>query len=302
MVSSLVVQMHSSPHLPVLLGPWKASLMQAWYRDGLLPPDLPVRREEDPDYILLKDLRLQCLDPTHPFRSSPPPPVAPMPIPDASKPLLPPQSLLAQPKHFGPPALFYSSRGGHSTTIVDSRGRSVLKGRFMWSTDDPADESRSLSRLGDVKRLEAFDVKDRAVLVAMRQGGLEAVDFGDALLKPADHSRTILPHFHPSISVTNRRGPFVWKIGTPLDPSRAPQGPMGPLPMPTTRPLAPRKKQSTGPSKSPGRSEFMASGDGDGEQNEEVIFLGRKDDEMYICEKSSTTFRVLKLSPTPTLS
>ena len=46
--------------------------MQAWYRDGLLPPDLPVRREEDTEYILLKDLRLQCVDPTHPFRSSPP--------------------------------------------------------------------------------------------------------------------------------------------------------------------------------------------------------------------------------------
>lgn len=279
--------------------------MQAWYRDGLLPPDLPVRREEDPDYILLKDLRLQCVDPTHPFRSSPPAPgPAPMPIPDSSKPLLPPQSLLAQPKHFGPPALFYSSRGGHSTTIVDSRGRSVLKGRFMWSTDEPADESRPSSRLGDVKRLEAFDVKDRAVLVAMRQGGLEVVDFGDALLKPADHSRTILPHFHPGLSSTNRRGPFVWRIGHPLDPSKAPQGPMGALPLPMVRPgsAGPRKKQSTGAAKSPGRSEFLMSGDGDGEHNEEVIFLGRKDDEMYICEKAHTTFRILKLSPTPTAS
>ena len=271
--------------------------MQAWYRDGLLPPDLPVRREEETEYILLKDLRLQCVDPTHPFRFSPPAPaaVSPMPTPDSSKPLLSPQTLLSQPRHFGPPALFYSSRGGHSTTIVDSRGRSVLKGRFMWSSDDLPDGSPSMNRLGDVKRLEAFDVQDRAILVAMRQGGLEAVDFGDALLKPADHSRTILPHFNPPLSSTNRRGPYVWKIGTPLD-SSAPSGPLA-LPMLARNVSQPRKKQSTGPSKSPGRSEFMQSSEGDGEYTDEVFFLGRREDEMYLCEKSATTFRILRLSP-----
>ena len=79
---------------------------------------------------------------------------------------------------------------------------------------------------------------------------------------------------------------------------------MGALPLPMVRPgsAGPRKKQSTGAAKSPGRSEFLMSGDGDGEHNEEVIFLGRKDDEMYICEKAHTTFRILKLSPTPTAS
>lgn len=278
--------------------------MQAWYRDGLLPPDLPVRREEDSEYTLLKDLRLQCVDPSHPFRSSPPPPAlsATPIIPDSTKPLLLPQSLLTQPKHFGPPALFFSSRGGHSTTIVDSRGRSVLKGRFVWSADDDDDAQfvGSTSRLGDVKRLEAFDVRDRAVLVAMRQGGIEAVDFGDALLRPADHSRTILPHFHPSSSTVNRREPFVWKIGTPIEAQRSPISSL-PTPPPTvavTSKSAPRKKLSTGPSKSPGRPEFMMSGDGDPEHlHDELIFLGRRDNEMYLCEKSASSFRILKLSP-----
>ncbi|KAI0778061.1 hypothetical protein BD413DRAFT_98219 [Trametes elegans] len=291
----------------VIHGPWKASLMQAWYRDGLLPPDLPVRREEDSEYTQLKDLRLQCVDPTHPFRSCPPPPslaVASI-LPDSTKPLLPPQSLLTQPKHFGPPALFFSSRGGHSTTIVDSRGRSVLKGRFVWSADDTDDtqSARTASGLGDVKRLEAFDVRDRAVLVAMRQGGIEAVDFGDALLRPADHSRTILPHFHPSTSSINRRGPFVWRIGTPIEAQRAAVSSLPtPPPTATTVKIAPRKKQSTGPSRSPGRPEFMMSGDGDTEHREEVIFLGRKDDAMYLCEKSSGSFRILRLSPTEAAS
>ncbi|KAF8349929.1 hypothetical protein F5887DRAFT_1070177 [Amanita rubescens] len=194
----------------VMHGPWKASLMQAWYKDGLLPLDLPVRRDEDTTYTPLRDLRLQSVDPTHPFQQpmsqvvSSSPETRPQP---SEKPLLSPISLLAQPRHFGPPALFFSSRGGHSTAIVDARGRSVLKGRFMWSPDDPSED-----RMGDVKRLEAFDVKDRSVLVAMRRGGLEVVDLRDALLRPADESRTALPQFNPAMSSVNRRAPFVWKI------------------------------------------------------------------------------------------
>ena len=281
-------------------GPWKATLMQAWYRDGLLPPNLPVRREEDSEYTLLKDLRLQCVDPTHPFRSSPPLPTPiqqPPPLaPDASKPLLHPISLLAQPRHFGPPALFFSSRGGHSTTVVDARGRSVLKGRFLWTADD---EDSSPIRLGDVKRLEAFDVEDRAVLVAMRQGGVEVVDFADALLRPADYSRTIYPHFQPPGSSISRRGPFVWKIGTPLSamPSMSSISSASFIPAKSPSALSHRKKSSTGPAKSP-RSDFTLSGDGDSDKmQDEVLFLGRKDDDIYFCERRVSSFRILRLSP-----
>ncbi|KZT06845.1 uncharacterized protein LAESUDRAFT_759018 [Laetiporus sulphureus 93-53] len=285
----------------IVHGPWKATLMQAWYRDGLLPPDLPVRREEDNEYIMLKDLRLQCVDPTHPFRSAPPLPMIPQPLPvtDASKPLLPPISLLTQPRHFGPPALFYSSRGGHSTTIVDARGRSVLKGRFLWSADD---QDENPVRLGDVKRLEAFDVEDRAVLVAMRQGGLEAVDFGDALLRPADHSRAVCPHFQPPPSAINRRGPFLWKIGSPLNSHPSISSISSATAIPPSSKFAQashRKKVNTGPVKSP-RSEFTLSGDPDSDRmQDEVLFLGRKDDELYICERRPHSFRILKLSPSP---
>ncbi|KAG7450356.1 uncharacterized protein BT62DRAFT_927665 [Guyanagaster necrorhizus] len=285
----------------IIHGPWKASLMQAWYKDGLLPPDLPVRREEDSDFMLLKDLRLQSVDPTHPFRTvspqvqdiSPPPLFQP-----SDKPLLKPISLLSQPRHFGPPALFFSSRGGHSTTIVDNRGRSVLKGRFVWSKDAQEDSKHATPfRMGDVKRLEAFDVKDRSVLVAMRQGGLEAVDLSDALLKPGDESRTALPQYNPSSSNFNRRGPFVWKIGTPISGSSSS----------AVLPSKPKishyshytsgKKTSSGPSKSPaGRTEFNV-GHIESEMNDEVLFLGRKDDEIYICERNAGSFRILRLCP-----
>lgn len=272
------------------LGPWKAALMQSWYKDGFLPLDLPVRREEDTTYTLLRDLRLQSVDPTHPFRP-PPPPVTSLVSTSESrheKPLLPPITLLAQPKHFGPPALFYSSRGGHSTAIVDARGRSVLKGRFVWSNDDPCDDS--CGRMGDVKRLEAFDVMDRSVLVAVRQGGLEAVDLSDALLRPADESRTALPQFIPPISNINRRTPFVWKSGTPI------------LSSPSSNVILslgsrPTKKESTGPAKSTNsRSEFLL-GDSGPEHREEVLFLGRKDDEIYLCERNVGSFRILRLCP-----
>lgn len=277
--------------------------MQAWYKDGLLPPELPVRREEDAEYTLLKELRSQCLDPTHPFRSSPPPPsqsvvqVVPL-LTDTSKPLLKPISLLTQPRHFGPPALFFSSRGGHSTTIVDARGRSVLKGRFLWSEDAEEDHLAGLPRLGDVKRLEAFDVDDRAVLVAMRQGGLEIVDFGDALLRPADYSRTILPQFQPPSSSTNRRGPFVWKIGSDLSSSSSSTTVIGRVPKsPANRHHL--KKGSAGPTKSPSRNDFsLGGGDRDSDEHrEEVLFLGRKEDELYLCERRAGSFRILRLSP-----
>ncbi|TFK41007.1 hypothetical protein BDQ12DRAFT_733353 [Crucibulum laeve] len=282
----------------VVHGPWKASLMQAWYKDGLLPPDLPVRREEETEFMLLKDLRLQSVDPTQPFRSPAliSTPAFSVEVQESEKPLLPPISLLSQPRHFGPPALFFSSRGGHSTAIVDVRGRSVLKGRFIWSNDEPGEDSKpsSVNKMGDVKRLEAFDVKNRSVLVAMRQGGLEAVDLGDALLKPADESRTALPQFHPPPNIINRRAPFVWKIGSPItSPSTAMES------NPSKYKASANKKPSIGSTKVPAGRTDTLNGDSDVDIQDEVLFLGRKDDEIYICERNAGSFRILRLSPDP---
>jgi hypothetical protein len=270
--------------------------MQAWYKDGLLPPDLPVRRQEEIEYFLLKDLRLQCVDPTQPF-GSPPPQVVTL-VEQEEKPLLKPLSLLAQPAHFGPPPLFFSSRGGHSTTIVDSRGRLVLKGRFVWSKDE--DDKKGLvlnSRMGDVKRLETIDMGDRSVLIAMRQGGLEAIDLSDALLRPADVSRTLLPHFNPPQSSFSRRGPFVWKMGTPISSGLSSDGALAPSPSSGARGSA--KKLSTTSGKSSGRSDFLSHGtDADSDlTQDEILFLGRKNDSLYLCEKNSSSFRILHLCP-----
>ena len=274
-------------------GPWKTQLMQAWYKDGLLPPDLPVRRDGEEDYTLLRELRLQCVDPMHPFGHTMPVTVssATLPIPDG-RPLLRPISLLAQPAHYGPPPLFFSSRGGHSTTIVDARGRLVLKGRFLWSNEEEDDPqfSNSPGRLGDVKRIEAIDIHDRSVLIALRRGGLEAIDLSDALLKPADCSRMILPHFDPPPSTVNRRAPFVWRMGTPLKP-----GPPTPATSALKGPTS-RKKSSTGPGKSPIRADFYL--DTDESQPEEIMFLGRKGNSLYVCERNSSSFRVLHICPT----
>lgn len=271
-------------------GPWKASLMQAWYKDGLLPPDLPVRKEEDDEYILLRDLRQQCVDPVHPFRSAPPLPQPSPPLSDASKPLLPPISLLVQPRHFGPPALFFSSRGGHSTSIVDARGRSVLRGKFLWSADDEV--NLNAPRMGDIKRLEPFDVKDRSVLVAMRQGGLEAMDLGDGLLKPGDESRTVLPYFLPPPSNINRREPFVWKMGTPVNSS-----PGGTALSARAKTSYLGRKASYPPGKPPAKGDFIAVNDSDQEFADEIVFLGRTGDDLYLCERNGGAFRILRLCP-----
>ena len=167
--------------------------MQSWFNDSFLPPDLRLRQETESEYTPLRELRRQSTDPNSPFR--PPPPGLRLPdhvrqynTPetvrrDGTNPLLEPISLLAQPKHFGPPALFFSSRGGHCTSIVDARGRSVLKGRFNWTLDDQMSQDQVFvpMRLGDVKHLEGFEVDQaaRAVVVAFRQGGIEAVDVGE---------------------------------------------------------------------------------------------------------------------------
>ena len=258
--------------------------MQSWYKDGFLPLDLPMRRDTESEYILLQDLRLQSVDPNHPFRPAPMPLARTKP----SEPLLHPISLLAQPKHYGPPALFFSSRGGHSTTVVDARGRSVLKGRFFWSIDDEPDMG-PVVKLGDVRRVEAFDVQDRAVIVALRQGGLEAVDVGDALLTPADESRSIMPDFKVPVNGISRRGTYIWRVGAPvsLPPVSSARDPTN-----TALHLV-RKKQSS--TKSDIQS--MSFEDNDGNLHEEVLFLGRDNDSVYFCERHAASFRILRLAP-----
>ena len=271
--------------------------MQTWYRDGLLPLDLPVRREEDSEYILLRDLRAQSVDPSHPFR--PPPPslnVASFAlVQDPVKPLLPPISLLTQPRHYGPPALFFTSRGGHSTTIVDTRGRSVLKGRFMWTVDEEDEElNPTVVRLGDVKRLEAFDIRDGAVVVAIRQGGIEATTIADALLKPGDQSRMNMPSFNPPASFTSRRPPFMWKVGSPLSAFAS-----GPVSSEQNFTKLPTKKPSSGLAKAANRLELSVVNESDYESRsqDELLFLGRKDDDVYFCERNAVSFRILRLCP-----
>jgi hypothetical protein len=173
----------------------------------------------------------------------------------------------------------------------------------MWSTDTEEDSkisTSSLGKLGDIKRLEAFDVNDRSVLVAMRQGGVEVMDIGDALLRPADSSRTALPHFAPTPSNINRRVPFVWRVGTPVVSSSNTGGFVSALAV-KSKGHGLHKKLTTAAAKSPGRSEFGGSAETDFDRDE-VIFLGRKEDEVYLCERISGSFRLLKLSPaTPTI-
>lgn len=285
----------------VTQGPWKTSLMQSWFNDGFLPPELPVRRDTETDYTPLKDLCDSAIDPNRPFQ----PPVislpvtptpAPIPTPTITQTLLKPISLLVQPRRFGPPALFYTSRGGHSTTIVDSRGKSVLRGRLNWTVDDEA------LKLGDIKRLEAFDTRDRAVIVALRQGGVEALDVGDALCQPGDESRGLLPNFQTDPAGISRRPAFSWKLGGGVGISGLPpiESPHSSIHI-SKRSTIPAKKSSTAPSTHQGhraaaKSDSNAIDDADGGPlEEEILFLGRHHDQMYFCERNLGSFRILSL-------
>ena len=145
--------------------------------------------------------------------------------------------------------------------------------------------------MGDVKHLETLDIRERAILVAMRQGGLEVVDVGDALLKPADESRTILPHYNPQTNIS-RRAPFVWKIGTPIVNTQ-----LNELVNESGR-IHDSKKASTGPKRNSSGKPDTTSSDFNMDPQDEVLFLGRKEDEIYFCERNVGSFRILRLSTT----
>ena len=300
--------------------------MQSWFKDGFLPPDLPVRRQTETEYILLRDLRRQSIDPNSPFR--PPPPGLRLPDHvrqrskpevvqlDGINPLLEPISLLAQPKHFGPPALFFSSRGGHSTSIVDARGRSVLKGRFNWTLDDQVGQNQVFvpMRLGDVRHLEAFDVGQaaRAVIVAFRQGGIEAVDVGDAIMTPGDGCRTVYPYFDPPPNTINRRKTFVWRVGDdvyagtrgkisevrdlPGETDGSRNGSMGDPPNDTITVSALGGYHHFGWKAPVTRGAGGDLLDDDREPGfEDLLVIGRDRDKVYFCDRRAGTFRLLSL-------
>ncbi|KAG8946393.1 hypothetical protein FRC04_011839 [Tulasnella sp. 424] len=283
----------------VIQGPWKSALMQSWFDDGFLPPDLPVRRDTETEYTPLKVMCAAAKHPERPFRSPTPPPTPPaLELPSVPNVLLHPISILAQPRRFGPPALFYTSRGGHSTSIVDSKGKSVLRGRINWTPDDET------TRLGDVKRLEAFDTRNRAVLLAFRQGGIEVADVGDALCFPGDESRPDIPHFNAEAPSVSRRPPFCWKLGSQSNTTEQSTSSSDLHSAISTRENSKRstllsgRKTSMGPvpiSRPASRSDGNGGEDSDGPLEEEVLYLGRHRDIVYFCERNAGSFRIISL-------
>jgi hypothetical protein len=178
-----------------------------------------------------------------------------------------------------------------------------LKDRFLWTPDEMDMDGQTVSsgRLGDVKRLEAFDLQDRSVLVAMRQGGFEAVGLSDALLRPADGSREVLPHFTTPPFQMNRRKIFTWRIGSPVpSTSSTPTTPVTAItttPRTCSRQSLPIKKACNAQGKSSAQPEFGYT-EVEGEHTgNEIMFLGRQDDNVYLCERYGETFRILRLSP-----
>jgi hypothetical protein len=59
----------------------------------------------------------------------------------------------------------------------------------------------------------------------------------------------------------------------------------------------PAKKAGSTPGKIPTRPE-LGHNDVEGEHSRnEIMFLGRQDDNVYLCERYGETFRILRLSP-----
>ena len=124
------------------------------------------------------------------------------------------------------------------------------------------------------------------------------VDLGDALLKPADESRPILPNYFVPHSSVGRRAPFIWKIGSPIPSSVSTLSSVLTMKGKGTPGHPSGKKTSTTSAKfASGRSDAYGV-DPDIDQQEDVLYLGRNGDEVYFCEKNATSFRIIRLSPT----
>ncbi|KZT55939.1 hypothetical protein CALCODRAFT_336623 [Calocera cornea HHB12733] len=202
---------------------------------------------------------------------------------------LPPISLLTQPAHYGPPCLFFCSRGGLSTAIVDHKGKSVLLDKFHWSLPAARDKhSRRPAGLGEIQRVEAFDGHNNgAVLVAIRESGLEAVDIADALLAPSTTSGA-MPPMQGSYS---RRLNWSWDVADPF--------PINVEPMAYTNGSGPGDHRALAAAKLngtalPPRSASLQHGH-DYHSNQYISYLGREGSRVYMCTRSANMFRVICL-------
>ncbi|EJU01916.1 hypothetical protein DACRYDRAFT_116336 [Dacryopinax primogenitus] len=206
---------------------------------------------------------------------------------------LPPVSLLAQPSHYGPPSLFFCSRGGLSTAIVDHKGKSVLLDKFHWSSPSTSALKDKYARrpagLGDVQKVEAFDGHNNgAVLVAIRDSGLEAVDIADALLTPST-TAGIAPAAAGSYS---RRLTWSWDVADPFPSNADSAGPNSASP---TDPRALAAAKLNGVINSPIRSATQPGRDY--HNNQFISYLGREGSRVYMCTRSAHMFRVICLQP-----
>ncbi|KAG8878807.1 hypothetical protein FRB97_002224 [Tulasnella sp. 331] len=132
----------------------------------------------------------------------------------------------------------------------------------------------------------------RAVIVALRQGGIEAVDVGDALFYPGDESRSSLPHFHANPSGISRRPTFVWKLGSSW---QVQPGAVEESKHKRQITLTTSKKPGVISQKTPGKPDAHGVDDLEGCAEEEIVFLGRHRDTVYFCERSAESFRIFSL-------
>ncbi|QRW05289.1 hypothetical protein RhiLY_04288 [Ceratobasidium sp. AG-Ba] len=140
--------------------------------------------------------------------------------------------------------------------------------------------------MGDTQRVEAFDVDGRAVLVALRQGGIEATDVGQALLEPADESRTALPNYKVAPGAISRRSPYVWRLGTAVTSAGDLFGSTNGKRRAGGTGASGKKR--TASSKQNGSSHVAIHANDSGDESdiyiapeEEVIFLAREQDNVY---------------------
>ena len=106
--------------------------------------------------------------------------------------------------------------GNAAGTVVNQGRISATSGGYVVLVGAQVVNDGSVTApLGDVRRLELFDIKDKAVIVALRQTGLEITHVSDGLHAQDDASNSSDP-LHGLSSQSSRRRHFIHRVGADI--------------------------------------------------------------------------------------
>ena len=191
-------------------GPWSTKTMETWYNSKRFLTNLPVRHKDKKIFKPLSDF--ENVQPFYKAISNigiPESPAASLKSLDPPTPLLPPISLISDPKlpKIGPQNIFLVSRQHQSTLLVDNNGKSIIRGNGInW------DENNNTFPINNFELIYTNDDQTSAAIVAIRKTSFEVLDLADGLLTSPSEREKALPGWEYNMCRQSRILPYVHKV------------------------------------------------------------------------------------------